>query len=113
MKIIAVDFDGTLCSNAWPNIGEPDIRLMQYLINCRKSGITVILNTMREGELLENAVEFCKSHGLEFDAINDNAEEAKQLYGNNPRKIYADWYIDDHNAVIKGMGKLLPNLRKR
>ena len=111
MKIIAVDFDGTLNKAAWPDIGNPDTYLFQYLINCRKHGIKVILNTMREGELLNHAVEFCKEMGLEFDAVNDNLEEMKQIYGNNPRKIYADWYIDDKNAIC-GLGHKLPDLKK-
>ena len=112
MRIIACDFDGTLCENKWPKIGQPNIRLMQYLINCRKCGIKLILNTMREDELLEQAVEFCKAYGLEFDAVNDNLDEMKEYFGNNPRKIYANWYIDDCNAVINGLGHRLPDLKK-
>lgn len=112
IKIIAVDFDGTLCESAWPEIGNPNKRLIQYLINCRKQGIKVILNTMREGELLQKAVEWCKGHGLEFDAVNDNLPEMIELYGNNPRKISATYYIDDHNAIIKGFGLILPKLKR-
>ena len=41
------------------------------------------------------AVEFCRCYGLEFDAVNDNTEELKRAYGTNPRKIGADYYIDD------------------
>ena len=52
---------------------------------------------MREDELLDEALEWCAEHGIEFDAVNDNTEEQKEMYGNNPRKIYADIYIDDHN----------------
>ena len=111
-KIISVDFDGTLCENKYPNIGLPNKRLISYLINCRKCGIKVILNTMREGELLEQALDFCQKYGLEFDAVNDNLEEEIAFYGNNPRKIYADWYVDDHNAAIKGNGSPLPDLAK-
>jgi hypothetical protein len=52
---------------------------------------------MREGELLDEAVEWCRSHGLTFDAVNDNLPEVKARYGNNPRKVHADYYLDDHN----------------
>lgn len=110
MKIISVDFDGTLCESLFPDIGKPNTKLISYLINCRKYGYKVILNTMREGKLLDDALEFCKAHGLEFDAINDNLKELVQQYGNNPRKIYADWYIDDRNAVVLDMGHFLPDL---
>ena len=112
LKIISVDFDGTLDESAWPDIGAPNKRLIQYLINCRKHGIKVILNTMREGELLDKAVEWCRGQGLEFDAVNDNLPEMKELFGNNPRKIAATYYIDDCNAIIRGFGKMLPDLAK-
>lgn len=58
-------------------------------------GAKVILWTCREGELLTRAVEFCRCFGLEFDAVNDNTEELKRAYGTDPRKIGADYYIDD------------------
>ena len=113
IKIISVDFDHTLTVDGeFPNIGRPNTRLIQYLINCRKHGIKVILNTMREGKILEQAVEWCKAQKLEFDAVNDNLPEMQMLYGNNPRKIAATWYIDDHNAVVKGLGMPLPDLSK-
>ena len=30
-RIIAVDFDGTLCENAWPEIGEPIEPIVKYV----------------------------------------------------------------------------------
>ena len=33
--IYSVDFDGTLCSNRFPEIGEPNLNLIQFLINQR------------------------------------------------------------------------------
>lgn len=35
-QIIAVDFDGTLCENKWPEIGEPNTELIGYLIMMQK-----------------------------------------------------------------------------
>lgn len=96
--IIAVDFDGTLCSNAWPEIGEPNVPMIEFLKQRRKQGDKLILWTMREGRKLLDAVNWCIDHGLIFDAANDNLRSQKAEYGNNPRKVYADWYIDDHNA---------------
>lgn len=96
--IYAIDFDGTLCRNKWPDIGEPNTELIEYLIRKQKEGATLILWTMREGALLNRAVEWCAMHGLDFDAVNDNLDVLKEAYGNNPRKVFADIYIDDHNA---------------
>ena len=96
--IIAVDFDGTLCENAWPDIGKPNVALIDFLKQRRKQGDWLILWTMREGWALLNAIYWCDEHGLQFDAVNDNLNELKEQYHNNPRKVFANWYIDDHNA---------------
>ena len=37
-KIYAVDFDGTLCENKWPEIGEPHLPLIRFLISRRAAG---------------------------------------------------------------------------
>lgn len=96
--IIAVDFDGTLCKNCWPDIGEPNYELIDYLMDCRYQGAKVILWTCREGELLDKAVEWCEERGLFFDAVNDNIPESIKEYGGNCRKVSADVYIDDRSA---------------
>ena len=95
--IWAVDFDGTLCEEKWPDIGEPNERLIEFLIRRKQLGDKVILYTMREGEKLDEAVKWSKEHGLIFDMVNDNVKEMKAFYGNNPRKVFANFYIDDHN----------------
>lgn len=96
--IIAVDFDGTLCGNAWPGIGEPNTELIRQLAERQKGGDSIILWTMRTDELLNAAVEWSAEQGLLFDAVNDNLPSEKKRWGNNPRKVYADIYIDDHNV---------------
>lgn len=96
--IYAVDFDGTLCESAWPGIGAENAALIAFLKREQESGAKLILWTMREGRYLEEAVAWCKDRGLTFDAVNDNVQALKDNYGNNPRKVFADKYIDDHNA---------------
>ena len=97
--IYAVDFDGTLCENKWPEIGEPNVRLIDYLKCEQEKGAKIILWTMREGDLLD-AAENWLFDKFEFmpDAVNDNLPELKKFYNNNPRKVFANVYIDDHNA---------------
>ena len=94
-QTIAVDFDGTLCFSKWPELGEPNVPLIEYLRSWKGQGNKLILWTCRAGEALENAVEWCRDHQLEFDAINDNLPEIVEMYGNNSRKITCDYYIDD------------------
>lgn len=99
-KVIAVDFDGTLCSKNWPKIGEPNRELIQQLIEERKNGAAVILFTCRERKLLREAVEWCKEQGLEFDEVNRNLKERVKAYRGDSRKISADVYIDDRAAAF-------------
>lgn len=97
--IYAVDFDGTLCENKWPEIGKPNLPLIRFLQEEQDRGNKVILWTMREGDLLDNALEWLMDEFLFCpDEINDNLPEMKRQYGNNPRKVFANVYIDDHNA---------------
>ena len=98
---IAVDFDGTLCTYAFPKIGEQSpkhLELMQTLIKLREDGHKLILWTNRgdneEYPVLTEAIAWCKERGLEFDAINENLPDTKKLSGTSP-KIMADYYIDD------------------
>lgn len=97
-KIIAVDFDGTLCENKWPEIGGPNFHLIWFLMEQQqKYGAKLILWTCRVGDRLAEAVQWCKDHGLEFDAVNTNLPEVLEWMGTDSRKIYADVYIDDRN----------------
>ena len=89
--IIAVDFDGTLCYSKWPDLGEPNKPLIDYLRIQRESGNKLILCTCRAGEPLEKPLLWCKNQQLEFDAVNDNLPEIVEKYGNNSRKIICDF----------------------
>lgn len=100
-KIIAVDFDGTLCENKWPEIGEANKELIAYLKERRAAGDKLILWTCRVGEILQNAVDWSKKQGLIFDAVNENLPEVLEWMGGDSRKIFADEYIDDRNVSVK------------
>ena len=106
-KIIAVDFDGTLCFSNWPELGDPNTFLIDYLLQEKAAGSKLILWTCRAGTALSDAIVWCHSQGLFFDAINDNLPEIVEQYGNNSRKITCDLYIDDKNAFIDSSGRLI------
>jgi len=99
-RVIAIDFDGCLCENDWPDVGDPHWSVIHDALEAKASGAKLILWTCRDGEDLKVAIEACKSWGLEFDAVNDNLPELKKLWENNPRKIAAKEYWDDR-AVLK------------
>lgn len=94
-KIIAIDFDGCLVVDQFPLIGEPNEKLIKLVSQWRENGCQIILWTCRNGAALDNAVGWCASRGIKFDAVNENLESVKALYGGDTRKIFADVYIDD------------------
>jgi hypothetical protein len=101
-RIIAVDFDGCLCENAWPEIGKPNVELIERLKASQMwGGDKLILWTCREGESLAKAVEWCKARGLVFDAVNENLPERIEQYGGDSRKVSADLYLDDKAKNVK------------
>ena len=96
---IAVDFDGTIVTHKYPEIGEEipfAIETLKMLINDRHR---LILWTVREGELLDEAVNWCRERGVEFYAVNkDYPEEKKEFNNHFSRKIKAEVWIDDRNV---------------
>ena len=106
-QVIAVDFDGTLCSNAWPGIGKPNRRLIELLIDRKRDrGVKLILWTCRDGALLEEALRWYEEQGLTFDAVNANLPERIEAYGCDCRKVSADLYIDDRAVSMLWGGGL-------
>ena len=99
--IIAVDFDGVLCENQFPEIGRPNYEIVSLVREIMDAGHEVILWTSRNGQELKNAVKWCHDRGLHFCAVNEpapsNAEAYEGMYEAPTRKVYADVYIDDHN----------------
>ena len=95
--IIAVDFDGTIVQHRYPEIGKEipfAIDTLKMLIQDRH---LLILWTVREGKLLEDAVEWCRNRGVEFYAANKNHPEEDYSDLNFSRKLKADLFIDDRN----------------
>lgn len=99
-NIIAVDFDGTLCINEFPEIGEPITDTIEYIKKKKKNGDKIILWTSRNEEQTKKAVEWCSEQGLTFDAVNENLPEIIEAFGGDCRKIFANEYIDDRNKLV-------------
>lgn len=100
-RIIAIDFDGTLCRNAWPDIGTANIDVIRRAMAEQAAGARLILWTCREGAMLNAALDFCGGYGLHFDAVNNNLPEVCAMFGNDSRKIWADEYWDDKAASLE------------
>ena len=94
--VIAVDFDGTIVEHDYPKIGKPIPFAIDVLKKLQKEGHhTLILWTVREGKLLQEALDYCSDKGIEFYAANKNHPEEEN--GDSPRKLMADVFIDDKN----------------
>ncbi len=93
--IIAVDFDGTLVEDRFPEIGARRDPVWAKLQEARNSGAKIILWTSRDNGNLQAAIEFCEEQGLIFDAVNENLKEVRELFNNDTRKVFADEYWDD------------------
>lgn len=112
-RIIGVDFDGTLAvtKGTYPRIQGPIQEIIDYVKSEQAAGAYLVLITMREGEELHQAVMWCMEQGLEFDAVNDNLPHMKEFFGNNPRKIFCNEYLDDTN--IGGIEGVLDQIRRK
>lgn len=98
---IAVDFDGTIVEHRYPAIGKERPFAVATLrqLQTELPDLHLILWTVREGQLLQDAVDWCASRGLQFFAVNSNYpdEEPSPTSSESCRKVTADIYIDDRN----------------
>ena len=96
---IAVDFDGTIVTHEYPQIGKEIPFAIQTLKMLQQDGHKLILWSVRKDKLLEDAVQWCRERGLEFYAVNkEYPEEEMQNNFFYSRKLKVDLWIDDRNV---------------
>lgn len=96
---IAVDFDGTIVTHKYPEIGEEIPFAIDTLKMLIKDHHKLILWSVREGKLLDDAIEYCRERGVEFYAANrDYPEETMENNNHFSRKLKVDLFIDDRNV---------------
>ena len=94
---IAVDFDGTIVTHEYPKIGRDIPFAIATLKRLQKDfQVILVLWTVREGRLLDEAVEYCRERGLEFYAVNANYPEENERE-QQPRNLKPDLFIDGRN----------------
>lgn len=94
--IIAVDFDGTIVEHKYPHIGDPIPFAADTLLRLQRDGHRLILWTVREGDLLQEAIEYCRDLGIDFYAVNQSYP-GEDAGAETARKLTADLFIDDRN----------------
>lgn len=96
--LVAIDFDGTIVEHMFPAIGQPVHGAIDWMKRFQEAGAQLILWTMRsdgpgeERTLLTQAVEYCRSNGVEFWGVNENPAQKSWT---TSFKCYAHVYIDD------------------
>jgi len=90
--ILAIDFDGTIVTHKYPEIGDPVPHAIKSIKEFEKLNCKIMLWTMRSGKELEDAVEYLKNNGIELWGINKNCQQSSWT---NSNKQYAHYYIDD------------------
>jgi|YelNatPaOPRAMG01_1025707.scaffolds.fasta_scaffold06430_4 ribonucleotide monophosphatase NagD (HAD superfamily) len=96
MNVIAIDFDGTIVEDKYPEIGELKDGARETINALSHEGYFIIIWTCRTGEKMLEAEAFLRKNGVRFDAINESSPENLAKYnGNDTRKVHAHIYIDD------------------
>ena len=106
IKIIAVDFDGTLTDDEYPGTTIKK-EAVGVLLRFQKRGGRLILWTCRADGPLRAAVNACAREGLFFNSINDHDPSSVKEWNEHgdsgfSKKVYADLYIDDKESHLFG-----------
>ena len=91
MLYIGIDFDGTCVTHEYPRVGK-DIGAAPVLKKLTDSGHLLILNTMRSGKELDDAVQWFIDNDIPLYGVNENPSQ--KSWTSSP-KVYAHLYIDD------------------
>lgn len=93
----AVDFDGTLCTHKFPEIGEPKREIIELVRKLYNKGHYIIIWTCRTGDYLAHMIKWLRDYNVPYHTINENIEPSKFTC----RKVLADYYIDDRAVNVK------------
>lgn len=100
-KTIAIDFDGTIAYEAYPEIGGFKPHAERVMKKIKQHGGKIIIWTCRTGEQAEQVKQMLVNAGIEFDEFNSNLKEKRSMFPDDSRKVFADVYIDDRANFIK------------
>lgn len=93
---IAIDFDGTVVKHKYPQIGDENDNCSNILKRwIEKYNVGLILDTMRGGHLLDEAVNWFEERGVKLYGV---AEHPTQKTWTQSTKAYGQFSIDDRNV---------------
>lgn len=95
--IIGVDYDDTLFD--FHKTGESYEMVQQLVRDLHSIGCKIIIWSGSEN--YDEMSAYLKKNNIPFDLINENLKiNGKFVLGRDPRKIYANAYIDDRGGLI-------------
>lgn len=93
---VCIDFDGTVVEHMYPVVGNTLPMCVEYLKFWVESfNVGLILDTMRDGKELEDAVNWFKKHDIPLYGISKHPTQ--HTWTKSP-KAYAPFSIDDRNV---------------
>jgi len=105
--VLGIDFDGTIVEEAFPEIGAIKPKTVQLMKDAIKNGHLVIIWTARSGLALKKAKWFLDLNDIPYHYINENPEDPYALRGEQGRKIFCDFYLDDRAVHIDDIDKII------
>lgn len=103
--IIAIDFDGTIVTHEYPNVGNPVPLAKEVIQMLISNGHKCFLWTMRDKQTLQDAIQYCKDNNIDMSGYNYSSAQ----FSDSPKQ-YAHVYIDD---TALGCPRKYSNLSKR
>ena len=97
--IIAIDFDGTIVADQYPEIGQLKPNAKEVISKLKQEGHYIIIWTCRTSHRMHQVHDFLLEQQIPFDRINKSNPDNVAKYGLDTRKVYADVYIDDKSIT--------------
>lgn len=92
---ICIDFDGSCVFHHFPSVGKEAPHCVETLKKWVDGGVGLILDTMRSGKELDDAVQWFKDNDIELYGVGKEPSQHKWTSSN---KCYGILSIDDRNV---------------
>lgn len=116
--LLCIDFDLTIAMTSYPTIHGRIKGSKKYINKLHKDSWYIVINTCRCDDNTEclpatMAENWLLEQNIHFDQFNQHHPYLIEFYGNDSRKLAADFYIDDKNIFgLKSWKKIYKYLSK-
>jgi hydroxymethylpyrimidine pyrophosphatase-like HAD family hydrolase len=104
--VLGIDFDGTIVEEAFPEIGKIKPKTVQLMQEAIEAGHLLIVWTARSGQAEIDAINFLNENNIPYHYVNENPEDPYAIRGEQGRKIFCDYYLDDRALHVNDIDKL-------